>query len=277
MLEGVKQTAFGVSLGRDDTADPARIMEAAGLPPDPWQAGVLRSQERRTLMLCTRQGGKSTTVAAKALHRALVCRGALILILSPSSRQSKELLTKVRSLYHAGRYRMRADESALQLELANRSRILALPGSEKTIRGFSGVKLLIIDEAARVEDELYRSVRPMLAVSGGELLALTTPWGKRGWFYEEWTDGGDDWHRVRITADDCPRITPTFLEEERRRLGELWYRQEYFCAFVDLMGSLFHWEDIDRAFTGDFEPFFSDALGQPAEHVTTFDPFFSDE
>ena len=76
--------------------------------------------------------------------------------------------------------------SAMRAEFANGSRVIALPGKEATVRGYSGVDLLVIDEAARVADELYYSVRPMLTVSGGRLVALTTPWGKRGWFFETW-------------------------------------------------------------------------------------------
>ena len=93
---------------------------------------------------------------------------------------------------------------------------MALPGTEKTVRSYSGVRLLVVDEASRVDDALYGSVRPMLAVSQGRLVALTTPWGKRGWFYRAWSEGGADWERHRVPATDCPRISPAFLEEERR-------------------------------------------------------------
>src|SRR5690606_6279577 len=129
--------------------------------------------------------------------------------------------------------------SALQVEFVNGSRIVALPGSEKTVRGYSGVDLLVIDEAARVLDELYYAVRPMLAVSGGEIIALSTPWGKRGWFYDEWSGTSADWHRVRITAHDCPRIAPEFLEEERRTMPPAWFASEYEVEFGDTVNALF--------------------------------------
>jgi hypothetical protein len=122
------------------------------------------------------------------------------------------------------------------MTLANGSRIISLPGDEKTIRGYSGVKLLVIDEAARVPDELYYSVRPMLAVSGGRLAALSTPFGKQGWFYKEWHNGSG-WQRVRITAEECPRIPREFLEQEKRSLGADWYAQEYGCVFIDACGA----------------------------------------
>ena len=82
-------------------------------------------------------------------------------------------------------------ESALRLELANGSRIVALPGVEKTI----GATLIVLDEATRIEDDLITAVRPMLATSGGCLIMLSAPFGKRGAFYEAWT-GDPSWHRV---------------------------------------------------------------------------------
>ncbi len=148
--------------------DPPRLMAAAGITPDPWQSDLLKSQAKQHLLLCTRQAGKSTTTAALALWEALYHAPALVLLLSPSLRQSQELFKKVVDFYHATAGPVPvAEESALRLSLVNGSRIIALPGSEATIRGYSGVRLLVIDEASRVDDGLYYAVRPMLAVSGG--------------------------------------------------------------------------------------------------------------
>ena len=238
--------------------DPPRLMEAAGLPPDPWQADVLRSQAPQQLLLCTRQAGKSTTTAAKAVHEAVFRPGSLTLLLSPSLRQSSELFKKTKTYFDALARRglpvPTVQESALKIELKTGSRIISLPGDEKTVRGFSGVDLLIIDEAARVLDDLYYSVRPMLAVSGGRILCLTTPWGKRGFFFTEWQDGGDAWKRTRVTAKVCPRISPEFLEAERRVMGERWFQQEYMCEFRDTIDTLFGYELIQNAFTSEIEP-----------------------
>lgn len=141
------------------------------------------------------------------------------------------------------------------MTLSNGSRIISLPGEEATIRGYSGVSLLVIDEASRVQDSLYRTVRPMIAVSRGKLIALSTPWGKRGWFYEEWI-GNADWNRVRITADDCPRISREFLKEEEMSLGDRWFRQEYGCSFEEMVDAVFSTEDIDAALAGGAKPLF---------------------
>jgi hypothetical protein len=215
-------------------ADPARIMADAGVKPDPWQAELLRGHAERTLLLCSRQAGKSLTAAALALREALLVPGSLVLLLSPSLRQSGELFRdKVMRLYLAlSRPVPTVQESALTMGLANGSRIVSLPGEEGTIRCYSGVALLVIDEAARVPDDLYRAVRPMLAVSGGKVICLSTPCGKRGFFYEEW-DSTRLWNRVCIPADQVPRISQKFLAEERLTLGERWYRQEYLCSFEE--------------------------------------------
>jgi hypothetical protein len=227
--------------------DPARVLSDAGLPPDPWQLRLLRRPAPQTLLNCSRQCGKSTAAAGLALVELLTVPGSLVLLLSPSLRQSSELFRKLLNLYAAlGRPvpLLRPRDNALKLELANGSRCLSLPGDEQTVRGFSAPRLLVIDEASRVPDELLHAVRPMLAVSGGRLVCLSTPFGRRGWFYDEWTGQGD-WCRVRVPAEECPRISAEFLARERALIGERWYRQEYGCEFLELLGAAFSGADID--------------------------------
>jgi len=228
--------------------DPVRLAERAGIIPDPWQADVLRSASPRLLLNCSRQSGKSTVTGLLALHAALYQPESLVLLVSRAERQSKELFRKALAAYRTlGRPVDPEAENKLELELVNGSRIIALPGSEGTIRSFSGVRLLIVDEASRVANETYVAIRPMLAVSGGRLLALSTPFGTRGWWYEAWR-GDEPWERYEVPATLCPRISPAFLEEERRTLGEWWFEQEYMCRFMDAQSQAFRREDSDRAF-----------------------------
>lgn len=225
-----------------------------------------------------------------AVKSAILEAPCLVLVVSPTERQSGELMQKIKQFYgslvNPGLYRSGGDglglmptkkaqadaavkeafwqslpgkerESALQLHLDNGSRILGLPGKPSGIVGFSGVGLLLIDEAARVSDELYKSVRPMLATSRGRLVAMSTPFGKRGWFYEEYTSQ-QEWDRIQATAYDCPRIPLSFLEEELAALGERWFRQEYLCSFEAAVGQVFDPDLIERAMQGGqgLEPLF---------------------
>jgi hypothetical protein len=237
--------------------DPGRILTDAGMVPDPWQRDLLLHEYPRTLLLCSRQAGKSQVAAALALGKAMLEPGSLILLLSRAERQATELLRKVLDLYLAlGRPVRCVRDSATRLELANGSRIESLPGSEGTVRCYSSVRLLVIDEAARVPDSLYSAVRPMLAVSHGSLIALSSAWAKTGWFYSEWT-GTRPWHRVRVPATECPRITAAFLEEEREAIGPRWYVMEYLCEFSDAVEALFTEAQIARALDNDLQPLFA--------------------
>ncbi|TYT27641.1 terminase [Luteimonas viscosa] len=236
--------------------EPASVMRDAGMQPDAWQEAVLNSDSRRMLLLCSRQSGKSTTCASLAVHQALYDPG-LVLLIAPAQRQSSELFRKVREVYTALPDVPRiVQESALRMELANGSRIIALPGTEGTIRGYSGARTVIIDEASRVDDALFAAVRPMLATTQGRFVALTTPYGKRGWFYESW-EHGEGWRRTKITAHDCPRIDPEWLAEERRLIGDWQYRQEYMCEFVDTDEQFFASDLIEAALCHEVAPLWS--------------------
>jgi hypothetical protein len=235
-------------IGRDlaRNLDPVLMAQDCGITPDPWQADLLRSSAPRALLLCSRQSGKTTTTSLIALHCAV----------SPSQRQSAEMLRTIKQLHGKldGAPAL-VTESVLKIELANGSRILALPGTEKTIRGLAGASLVIIDEAARVEDELLAAVRPMLATNAaGRLIALTTPNGKRGFFYEAWHGDPDSWHRVRVSAQECPRISQAFLDEELRELGPTRFSEEYGLQFVDSEESAFPAMIIDNAFSQEVLP-----------------------
>ena len=225
-----------------------------GFNPDPLQAKVLRSSAKRGILNCTRQWGKSTVAAIAALHRATVQPGSLVIVASPTERQSGEFLMKAGALSSQMGVRPRGDgKNALSLMLPNGSRIVGLPGTERTVRGFSAVSLLVIDEAARVPDEMYKALRPMLAVAGGDLWLLSTPNGKRGFFYENWANGEEAWERISATATECPRISESFLEEERRQMGSKWFGQEYLCEFGEDDAQMFP-RDLVRGALEDLEP-----------------------
>lgn len=236
--------------------DVGAFAEAIGFSPDPWQAGVLHSRSKRILLNCSRQAGKSTVASLLSSHRAVYRPHSTILLSSPSLRQSGELFRKVQDVMHRVKGAPKAlEDNKLSLALENGSRIVSLPGAEATVRGFSSVDLLIEDEASRVPDALYRATRPMLAVSGGSLILMSTPFGKRGHFFEEWI-GKAGWERYEVPATMCPRISKEFLEEERAAVGSWWFAQEYECVFGDTIDSLFTHADIMAAMKGDIPDLF---------------------
>jgi phage terminase large subunit len=230
--------------------DPVALAADLDLDLDDWQAEVLRSRGD-VLVNGARQTGKSTVSALKVLHRALYAPGSLCLLVAPAHRQSLETFRTALALYkQLGRPVDAEAENTMSLVLDNGSRILALPGSEQTLRGYGAVSLIVIDEAARVPDALYHSVRPMLAVSQGQMLAISTPNGTRGWWYAAWSAEGSRWQRHIIRASECARISSDFLEQERREKPDWLYAQEYEGEFTDHDRAAFRGEDIEALFTG---------------------------
>ncbi len=221
-----------------------------GIQPDSKQSEVLDSRAPQLILNCSRQWGKSTVSSILALHQAFYEEKSLVLVVSPTLRQSGELIRKIQAYLPLLGIRKKSDGvNSLSIELPNRSRIVGLPGQETTIRGFSGTNLLIIDEASQVADGLYRSCRPFLAASrNGRLVMVSTPYGTKGFFWEEW-ERGENWHRVRTPATECPRIRPEFLENERRSMGDSWFRQEYLCEFLENDNTYLPRDWVEAAFT----------------------------
>ena len=213
--------------------------EVLGFHPDPWQADLLRSRSKKIILNCSRQSGKSTTCAALGLHESIYRRPSFGLVIAPTQDQSSELMLKFDEF--RGAVELPSDylstDTKLAVRFANGNRFIARPGSEKSARSFSAVTLLLEDEAARVADALYNSVRPMLAVSNGRHVLMSTPFGKQNHFFKIWDQERDLWQWFEIPAEMCPRITKEFLEEEQRT--NPWFEQEYHCVFMDSEGSIF--------------------------------------
>ncbi len=227
----------------------AAINETFGLgyDLDPVQERIVRSSAQQIIVNCTRQWGKTSTIAAKVAHEAMSETG-LILVLAPVERQAKELFRKITtSIKHSLKATHGSigflEDNKTTLELTNGSRIVALPAIGENIRGYTNPRMIVIDEAAFVKDEDYRSIRPMLS-HGARLIVMSTPFGKRGWFHETWNITGNAWERYCVLAEDCHHIPKAFLDGERVNLGPWWYSQEYECKFLDNISSFFDMDAI---------------------------------
>lgn len=242
---------------RGEANDASVFASRLGFVPDEWQAKLLRSDAKRIILGCCRQSGKSTVTSILATHTAMFVPGSLTLIASPSERQSAETLRKIRenfeSLPDAPKF---ATDSVLKFETEQNSRVIALPLAIKNLRGFSQPDLVIVDEAAFVEDGLFHALSPMLAVNPkARLILLSTGNGKRGFFYEIWRNGNPkEWLKIEITADECPRISREFLANERATMPEFLFDQEYYCRFTDSQTQVFSSGDIERALDTEIEP-----------------------
>jgi hypothetical protein len=259
------------SQAQDSSAQTSRARATKGFPtipdpvvwaqtrfhwqPDPIQADILRTSATRLMLCCTRQWGKSTVTAIKALHHAWHYPGSLVIVGAPTARQSGEWIDKTSTLLRQLDVTPRGDgRNRNSLLLPNRSRIVGLPGVAANIRGFSRVSLLILDEAAFVPDSLYHALNPMLAVSGGALWLMSTPNGQSGFFYNEWHSTESTWLRTQVPAHRCARIAPEFLAGQRIALGDQIYRQKYQCEFLSTGSQVFSQELLHQSFDDLYDP-----------------------
>lgn len=223
---------------------------------DDNQKQILDPKNKRVIINCHRQWGKSTISSLLCFWRALFYERSLCLLVAPSLRQSSENFRKIADALETITPKPELDEeNKLTLKFSNGSRIISLPGSQKTVRGFTAPDLIIIDEDAQADDDLFGALLPMLTNSpNGRLVLASTPWGTRGHFYKIWTEGGSEWLKIRVIAEENPRVRPEVLEEARKSPnGMLWYRQEYCGEFITDEFSLFDAERIKKAISTDFE------------------------
>ena len=220
-----------------------------GIDLDPWQCRLMDNRGDDLLINCSRQSGKSTVAGLLATHKAVFNAGSLSVILAPANRQSAETLRVAKRAYRTavpdGRL---LRDNVYDLEFSNNSRVVTVPATEGTIRGIPGVKLLILDEASRIPDEVYFAALPFIAASKGQRIAMSTPNGLRGWWSRAWHgEDGEPWSKVEVPATECPRLSKEKLEGYRLSMNERRFMQEFMCQFNALEGAWLDSQAVDHA------------------------------
>lgn len=266
LLQPSPEHSRALPLVSAEILDPKTFAETRlNLHPEPQQIPVFQARTGKGILCCNRQFGKSTTIASLAVHRAFCHPESLLVVVSPTLRQSHELLLKIAKFLRALGIRPRTDGfNSVSLFLPNGSRIVAAPANPDTIRGFSSVSMMLIDEAARVPDEVFDAATPMLARSNGDIWLMSTPKGRTGFFHDIWHSTDPSWTRIHSTAADCPRIPAGFLDSERATKPAAVFDEEYMCVFQDTNDQYFASDDIAAAFSDDVHALRHDADRWPA-------------
>lgn len=268
MLSGDLRAALRWEVHR---ADPARwahdhgfLRDKAGRPVklDEEQQRILNPANKRAILLCHRQYGKSSIASLLCFHQALFYPKSLCLLVAPSLRQSSENFRKVAdALDSLSPKPDLTEDNKLTLQFTNGSRIVSLPGSQKTVRGFTAPDLIFIDEASEAADELFPALFPMLASNPeGRMILASTPKGQRGFFHRLWTEGGPEWLKIMKRASENPRLDPAFLEEARRTFPAWAYQQEMECEFVQAEDQYFSNATIEMMFNTTARPLWEESL-----------------
>jgi hypothetical protein len=230
--------------------DPARwVREVLGVVPKPWQETFLRTARGESILVLTaRQVGKTTAAAWAMAHAAVFYAGSLSVVACPAQRQSAEAVRKVRDMVLKAGAKLKSD-NVYGLELANGARVLALPGSDDSIRGLTVDAWIVADEAAYLTPDLIAALRPMRAQRpDARIVMLSTANSRTDPFWSAWESGDQSWRRLQVTVDADPSLySQDYLEQERRALGEERYKREFLGIPTGGQVSPFTWELYERA------------------------------
>jgi Terminase large subunit, T4likevirus-type, N-terminal len=224
------------------------VRKVLGVEPTSWQERFLRAPQGSSIIALTaRQVGKTTVAAWAIAHTMLFSPGSLSVIACPRQEQSGEAVRRVReNLIKVG-----AEFKSVHvygLELKNGSRVLALPGSDASIRGLTVDGWIVADEAARLSTDMLSALRPMRARQPQARLAmLSTAYSRTDPFWTAWANDNPSWLRLRATAEIPGLFDPQYLEQERHELGEHAFNREYLGIPGGGEASPFSWDLYERA------------------------------
>lgn len=207
--------------------------ENLAFDPDPFQKDLMTNQAREILVLGGRQTGKSTAAAIRVIHEALHNDNSTILLAGPTGRQSGHIMVKSRAIAKSLGLALGAPPPGCDgFRLPNGSEVISLPDNEATIRGFSAPRLIVVDEAAYTSDAVIKALKPMLSVSNGAIILLTTPNGQSGYFYDRWHDKSADTHRIFCPSSQCARIDENVLKSMSQSMSAAEFKREFECEFL---------------------------------------------
>jgi phage FluMu gp28-like protein len=225
---------------------PADIVEfcknVLGFTPTDYQEKLLLDESQFVVARWARQTGKSTTIAALALHHALLMGVRRIVILAPSLRQGKKLLQRIGFFASRVGWVLVGRVLKTKLEFVNGSTIEALPNSPETIRGDT-TSLIIIDEMGYVQGdkELYDAGVYSLSTTNGRFIASSTPGSRNTLFYAMCCDDDLYGHFSRHHVSYEQALEPhgplkrEIVEEIRRQMkGDVWrWQREMLAEFAE--------------------------------------------
>lgn len=227
----------------------------------PHQAEAAGSDAFVTTIAAARRTGKTTLVETLAAWTCFRERNVKAVILSATQDSARRVTESIgQTLASMGETRDAVvDDFAMRIKLANGSEIVSLPASQRQVRGYGkGVKLLVIDEAGFVPEELWQAARYVALdekQNGGRILLCGTPWGGPDLFFRRAFDAGmtgaEEHASFHWTHRANPNLDHGYLERERDRVSPSEYAAEVLGEWSDASGALFSRELLERC-TADY-------------------------
>lgn len=237
---------------------------------DQWQKEAL--EHDGDLLLCIpRQIGKTTIMARKASEYLVKHKNKTIVVVSLTEDQAQlmiimvlDYLQKTYPQYLKGlKKNQKATKSTIHLN--NGSWIIARPvgNTGDAVRGFTG-DILIIDEASRMNEMIFEAAEPTLASTGGQIWMCSTPFGKKGYFYNCYLNEDKSFKVIHVeSTEEIYKTRPLSdawsemrrekalerLNRAKNRMSSMAYAQEHLAQFVDDLQQFFPDAIIQRCMT----------------------------
>jgi phage FluMu gp28-like protein len=208
--------------------------------PYEYQAKLLRDNSKRIAVRWSRQAGKTTCIASRAIWYAVTYPGTLTLIVAPSLRQSMIMRDRIQdfllNMDEHCRLGLIEKMQRTVIRFRNGSRIVALPNNPQLLRGYTANQA-IADEANFFKDDelvFYNVLYPMLSTTDGTLIAISTPWNKDSVFYHMCQN--PDFSSHVVTCEQVKQaglIKQSFIDNMRSQLPTEYFQREFMAEFVE--------------------------------------------
>lgn len=199
---------------------------------DPWQEELIKSKGD-VVVVSGRQCGKTTAASILAARTALDNKNEFILLGAYVIEQAQLIFRKIHEYILATDKKQIKGKVTLNfMELKNGSKIYCRPIGDTgaSMRGYSAT-MVMLDEVSNVPDRAWEAIEPVISVTKGRTILLSTPQGKRGFFWKATIN--KNYKLFEISARDCPRHTKKFLDQKESEMSPVAFATEYLGEFID--------------------------------------------
>lgn len=207
---------------------------------------------QKSISLCARQVGKTTTAVGYLLWFAMFTADRNILIAAHKGDHTKEIINSIQYAYEHCPDHIRCGVTGYArtyIEFDNGTRIQSETTTEKTGRGKT-IHLLYLDEFAfvrnTIQNDFWASISATLTQSKGKCIITSTPNSDEDQFAQIWRGankaidgygnkvdiGANGFKAVEVKWREHPDRSEEWAREARIELGDEVFRREHECEFL---------------------------------------------
>tara|TARA_R110002124_G_scaffold57639_3_gene161179 strand:- start:320 stop:1555 length:1236 start_codon:yes stop_codon:yes gene_type:complete len=207
------------------------------------QQAIANDKSRWRIVVAGRRFGKTYLAIREMCYFARIPKKTVYYI-APTYRMCKAIVwEELKERLHALRWVKRINETELSVVLVNGSKIvLAGADSPDRLRGIFVSGIVIFDEYADMDQDVWTVMRPALADKGGHAMWIGTPKGKSNHFYDmyQWAQDQKGWSTYKYTTIEGGNVPAEEIRSAEREMDERTFKQEFMADWVDYKGLVYY-------------------------------------